>query len=106
MGRNSKHFYEFGEFRLGPSEKQLRRNAEVIPLTPKALGVLLLFVRNGGHLFEKEDFMRQVWPGTIVEEKNVADNAVLPFKQLSATSGDDYYLGPGLADALITKLPV
>jgi DNA-binding winged helix-turn-helix (wHTH) protein len=61
MGKNSKHFYEFGEFRLDPAEKQLRRSAEVIPLTSKAFGVLLLFVRNGGHLLEKENFMREVW---------------------------------------------
>jgi DNA-binding winged helix-turn-helix (wHTH) protein/TolB-like protein/Flp pilus assembly protein TadD len=67
-------FYEFGPFRLDAAERQLLRNGEEVTLTPKAFGVLLMLVSNSGHLVTKEDFLREVWADTIVEEKNLADN--------------------------------
>ena len=74
MTKDSKHFYEFGPFRLDAAEQQLWRDGEEIALTPKAFGVLLTLIRNSGHAVSKEEFMREVWPDTIVEEKNLTDN--------------------------------
>jgi TolB-like protein/DNA-binding winged helix-turn-helix (wHTH) protein len=73
MTNGQKHFYEFGRFRLDPAERQLRRGAEVVPLTPKALDVLLLLVEQGGHALRKEEFLERVWADSHVEEKNLAD---------------------------------
>ena len=83
MSKRSKHFYEFGDFRLDPVERQLRRNGEVLPLTPKAFEVLVMLVENGGHAIKKGEFLEKVWAGSYVEEKNLADNISLLRKALN-----------------------
>ena len=61
-------FYEFGPFRLDPAERMLLRGNEIVLLTPKAFDTLHLLVRNSGHLLEKDELLRAVWPDTFVEE--------------------------------------
>ena len=85
MNKNSKHFYEFDEFRLDPSERQLLSRGREIPLTPKAYAVLSLLVEHSGHTLTKEDFMREVWGDSFVEDKNLADNISIVRQAL----GDD-----------------
>ena len=85
MPMESKELYEFGPFRLDPSERQLLRGNDTIPLTAKAFDVLHLLVRNGGRTVTKEEFMAEVWAGTVVEEANLTDN----ISTLRQTLGDD-----------------
>ena len=66
--------YEFGPFRIDASERQLLRDGEVVPLTPKVFDVLLALVQNSGHILSKDEVMRTVWPDTSVEEGNLARN--------------------------------
>ena len=66
--------YAFGPFRLDATEQQLRRGDHVLPLTAKAFDVLHLLVRNAGRTVTKEEFMSEVWAGTVVEEANLTDN--------------------------------
>ena len=54
--------YEFGPFRLEPAERKLLRGGAVVTLTPKAFDTLHLLVRNSGHLLEKDELVRMVWP--------------------------------------------
>jgi DNA-binding winged helix-turn-helix (wHTH) protein/tetratricopeptide (TPR) repeat protein len=68
------HLYEFGPFRLDPSERTLRRGGEAVALTPKVFDILLMLVRSGGRALEKEDFMREIWPDSFVEEGNLNRN--------------------------------
>jgi eukaryotic-like serine/threonine-protein kinase len=70
----SKPLYEFGPFRLDVAERLLLRNRAAIPLQPKAFDLLLVLVQNRGHLVEKDELLRTVWPDTIVEEVNLANN--------------------------------
>ncbi len=72
MSKQIKHFYEFGPFRLEPEERQLLREGEAVPLTPKAFDMLLVLVEHGGHLMDKEELMKCVWPGSFVEEANLS----------------------------------
>src|ERR1700686_2618832 len=65
------NFYELGEFRLDPQSRVLRRYREIVPLTPKAFEILLLLVRNEGHLITNDELMRAVWPDSFVEESNL-----------------------------------
>ena len=69
--------YEFGPFRLDPGERKLLRENEVISLTPKAFDVLVLLVRNSGHLLEKDELIRLLWPDSFVEEGNLSKHDVL-----------------------------
>jgi DNA-binding winged helix-turn-helix (wHTH) protein/tetratricopeptide (TPR) repeat protein len=65
------HFYEFGPFRLDPAERLLLREDAPVTLTPKVFDILLLLVRSGGRALSKEEFMREVWPDSFVEEGNL-----------------------------------
>ena len=70
----TKHFYEFGPFRLDATDHQLFREGLPLPLTPKALDTLLILVPNSGRTLEKDELMKAVWPDTIVEENNLTQN--------------------------------
>ena len=67
-------FYRFGEFHIDVKNRLLLRRSEIIPLTPKAFDLLLIFVENPGTLLEKEELMERVWGNLFVEEANLARN--------------------------------
>src|SRR5262249_31329518 len=76
--------YEFGPFRLDVAEQLLLRDGESVPLTPKAFDLLQALVEGYGHLLEKEELLKRVWPDTFVEEANLASN----ISQLRKALGD------------------
>jgi DNA-binding winged helix-turn-helix (wHTH) protein/TolB-like protein/Tfp pilus assembly protein PilF len=74
MSQQLKHIYEFGPFRLDATERLLWRDGATVALTPKAFDVLLVLVEQHGHLLEKEELLKLVWPDTFVEEANLTYN--------------------------------
>ena len=72
MVRQARHIYEFGPFRLIPEERQLLRDNQPVPLTPKSLDLLVVLVENSGHLLEKGELMKRIWPDSFVEEANLS----------------------------------
>ena len=72
--RYTKHFYEFGPFRLDATDHQLLRQGVPLSLKPKALDTLLVLVRNSGRTLEKDELMKAVWHDTIVEENNLTQH--------------------------------
>jgi DNA-binding winged helix-turn-helix (wHTH) protein len=67
-------FYEFGPFRLDPTERLLVRDGQPVPLTPKAFDLLVYLVEHQGRLVEKQALLSALWPDTVVEEVNLAYN--------------------------------
>lgn len=67
-GNALRGFYRFGRFRLDPTGRVLSWADRTIPLPPKAAGTLLMLVQNAGNVVEKDELLRRVWQGTIVEE--------------------------------------
>jgi DNA-binding winged helix-turn-helix (wHTH) protein len=62
-----------------------------VSLAPKAFEALIILVENAGHLVDKDDLMRRLWPDSFVEEGNVAKHVSLLRKVLSeATNGREY----------------
>src|SRR5262249_17429508 len=74
MERKPSHFYEFGDFRLDASQHLLWRDGKPLPLTPKALELLLLLVENSPRVVDKNELMQAVWPDSFVEETNLTRN--------------------------------
>ncbi|MEZ5425229.1 MAG: tetratricopeptide repeat protein [Pyrinomonadaceae bacterium] len=64
--------YQFDKFILIPEERLLFFEEEVITLPPKIFDVLVLLVKNFGHLVEKADFLDEVWSESFVEEATLA----------------------------------
>jgi DNA-binding winged helix-turn-helix (wHTH) protein/Tol biopolymer transport system component len=79
--------YEFGSFTLDRDERVLHRDGFTVPLTPKATEILLTLVERRGHIVEKADLMRQVWPDTAVEESNLTQNIYTLRRVLSDAEG-------------------
>lgn len=71
MDVDSRVLYEFGPFRLEPDEHLLLREGKSAAVTPKAFDLLVLLVRNQGHLVTKDQIMQAIWPGSFVEEANI-----------------------------------
>ena len=70
----SKEFYEFGPFRLDTEERLLLQDGAPLTLTPKAYDTLLVLVQNSGHIIDRDELMKSVWPDVIVEENNLNQN--------------------------------
>jgi DNA-binding winged helix-turn-helix (wHTH) protein/TolB-like protein/Tfp pilus assembly protein PilF len=74
--------YEFGPFRLYPSEQLLLRQDDPIPLAPKAFDLLVALIGSHGHLVTRETLMQTLWPNSFVEETNLTVNISLLRKAL------------------------
>ena len=74
MSHGGNRLYEFGEFQLDASARLLSRRGVTVPLTPKAIDLLLALVEEPGNLLNKDALLKRVWPDSFVEENNLADN--------------------------------
>ena len=92
MEMNPKHFYQFGPFILDPAEHTLVRAGVPVALTPKAFDTLLTLVRRSPRIVEKEDLFKEVWPGTFVEDGNLAVNIFALRKALGTEEGGREYI--------------
>ena len=87
MSPQTKAIFEFGPFRLNPAERILLRHQVQVRLPPKAFDALVVLVENRGHLLEKDELLRKVWPDTFVEESNLAQHISVLRKTLQ--DGED-----------------
>ena len=92
MVTRASQFYEFGPFRLIPDERQLLRDDEPVPLTPKSFDLLIVLVENAGHLLEKSELMRRIWPDSFVEEANLSVKMSELRRALGDGSGEPQYV--------------
>jgi DNA-binding winged helix-turn-helix (wHTH) protein/Flp pilus assembly protein TadD len=84
--------YEFGPFRADELERLLLRGGRPVPLSSKTLDVLLILLRNAGHLVEKTDLLREVWAGSFVEDNNVAVTISMLRKALGDDGAEHQYI--------------
>ena len=92
MNQPAKHFYEFGPFQLDTAERLLLRDGEEVSLTPKVFDLLLVLVKNRGHIFEKDELMKAIWPDAVVEETNLTRNISTLRKALGESSDAHSYI--------------
>jgi Tol biopolymer transport system component/DNA-binding winged helix-turn-helix (wHTH) protein len=88
MGKENKHFYEFGAFRIDTVNRLLLNNGEPVQLKAKAIDTLLLLVEHNGEVVEKDELMQDLWPDSFVEEGNLTQNIYMLRKAL----GDGGYI--------------
>jgi TolB-like protein/DNA-binding winged helix-turn-helix (wHTH) protein/Tfp pilus assembly protein PilF len=106
MSQQTKHFYEFGPFRLDPLKRRLTRDGEPVRLTPKALELLLVLVEASGRTVEKDELLEKVWAGTIVEENNLNQAITALRKSLGDSRQDSQYIAtvPGLGYRFVAEV--
>jgi DNA-binding winged helix-turn-helix (wHTH) protein len=106
MSGQEKHLYRFGPFCLDPVRRRLLRDGEPVPVTPKAFDTLLALVRQSGETLGKDDLMRQVWPGAVVEENNLNQNITALRKSLGDSRHASRYIAtiPGLGYRFVAEV--
>ena len=82
--------YEFGPFRLDPTEGLLLRDGTPVPLMPKTFELLRVLVENRGRLLQKDELMKLVWPESFVEEGNLSHHVFTLRKALGEDKGSAY----------------
>jgi DNA-binding winged helix-turn-helix (wHTH) protein/TolB-like protein len=92
MAAQPKLIYEFGPFRLIPTERQLLRDDQPVPLTPKTFDLLVVLVENSGHLTEKDELLKRIWPDSFVEEANLSVNMSALRRALGEGPEDHQYV--------------
>lgn len=92
MSKQTKHFCAFGPFRFDPEERLLRRDDKPVPLSPKVADTLHLLLQNAGHLVDKDELMKGVWPDSFVEEGNLNKNIFILRKILGQWDGGLEYI--------------
>ncbi len=88
--------YVFGRCRLDPADKVLYRDGVPVALTPKAFDTLAVLVEAHPRLVGKDELLARVWPGTFVEDNNLAQHVSLLRRALA--DGAD-------AEAIIETVP-
>ena len=86
MNQASSLQYRFFDFSLDVAERRLLRCGVAIPLPPRVFDTLVLLVENSGHLIEKDEFMKRLWPDTFVGEDALARNISILRKVLGGSS--------------------
>jgi DNA-binding winged helix-turn-helix (wHTH) protein len=64
--------YALGELRLNPSERILLKEGVPLALAAKTFDLLLVLIRNQGHLLTKTRLLEELWPNTFVCEANLS----------------------------------
>jgi len=80
--------YRFSKFCLQPADRRLFLEGEPVSLPPKVFDVLLILVSSHGRLVEKDEFFKQVWQDSFVEEVALA-HAVSQLRKALREGSDD-----------------
>lgn len=64
--------YELGPFRLDPLTRVLWRGDDIVPLTPRALDLLIALVEKGGDVATKAELLAKVWSDVVVGDANLS----------------------------------
>lgn len=92
MSKPDNHLYEFGLFRLNPTQRRLLRAEEDIHLSPITFDLLLFLVQRNRQLVNKEEIIKHVWADRFVEEGNLPNNISILRKVLGDTGKDPKYI--------------
>ena len=84
--------FEFGPFRLDLFERILLCDGKPVPLAPKVFETLVVLVEKRGHIIEKDELLKRLWPDTFVEENNLAQNIFQLRKALENMSNGSRFI--------------
>ncbi|WP_298375553.1 winged helix-turn-helix domain-containing protein [uncultured Bradyrhizobium sp.] len=60
--------YLFENYTFDPDRRELRRDAEIVPITPQAFDLLDYLIRNRERVVSKDDLIRAIWNGRAVSD--------------------------------------
>lgn len=66
--------FRFDRYALDTDLKQVQRDQQIVPVTPKVFQLLLVLIENRHRTMSKDELLETLWPDTNVEEANLAQN--------------------------------
>ena len=84
--------FAFGHFRVELQRRALLADGRVVPLSSRALDLLVLLLENSGSVLCKDEIIRQVWRGTFVDESNLRVQIAALRKALGETRDGVRYI--------------
>lgn len=86
--------YEFDEFRLDTKNQRLfrRDSGELVPLTPRAVDLLLVLVQSGGRILTKDELLDTVWGNLFVGESNLSQTIFILRKTLGENTKEPRFI--------------
>lgn len=84
--------FKFGDFVLNPETRHLFRQTETVRLPPHAFDILLFLIQKRGTVVLKDELLQQIWPGTFVEETNLAVHVSAIRRVLGEKRGENKYI--------------
>ncbi len=108
MDDEKDHIICFKEFELHARRRSFLRSGKSVPLTAKALDLLLFLAKNAGRVISKEEIMDVVWKDQFVEETNLAVQISALRKALGDRVSDPRYLAtiPGRGYQFIADVSI
>jgi Tol biopolymer transport system component/DNA-binding winged helix-turn-helix (wHTH) protein len=96
--KSSARYFAFGPYVLDGLRGVLWHDDALVPLTPRVVELLAALVSHANELREKDDLIREVWGGSIVEENNLARQISAIRKALGERPGQREYIAtvPGV----------
>lgn len=92
MNQAVRTYYHFGSFRLDVAARNLLRDGEIVPLTPKIFETLLLLLQHRGKLVERSQLIQKIWHDDFVEEGNISSTIYLLRKALGDNRNGQCYI--------------
>jgi DNA-binding winged helix-turn-helix (wHTH) protein/Flp pilus assembly protein TadD len=104
----TEEMFQFGEFRVDPLDRTLRRNDLPVGLNRRAFDVLLYLVRNPGRVISKDELLKHVWPDAFVDENNLTQSISVLRRALEDRPGSNSYIAtlPGRGYQFIVPVEV
>jgi Tol biopolymer transport system component/DNA-binding winged helix-turn-helix (wHTH) protein len=84
--------YLFEGYRLDVQRRMLYRGDNEVALPPKAVETLIALVEQRGEIVGKDDLMKAIWAGTVVEESNIDHYLHLLRKRLGQKSDGQAFI--------------
>jgi DNA-binding winged helix-turn-helix (wHTH) protein len=81
--------YVFGPFRLDPVRHILLRDGAPVGLPPRLFDTLAYLVAHAGRVVERDELLRAVWGGRVVDESNLKQTIFSLRKALQAGADGD-----------------
>ena len=92
MSSADNQLYEFGPYVIDARSRILLKDGTTVRLTPKAFDTLFVLVQHASQVVEKEQLLKEVWPGIFVDEGSLSHNIHGLRKALGDDSSEPRYI--------------
>ena len=86
------HCFEFGNFRLDLTNRELLKNGQHLSLTQKSFELLSFLIENRDRSLRKNEILNSIWDENFVEEANLAQHIYMIRKVLKDNGNTETYI--------------